>query len=53
MRIYYSYNMTMALGKRQRGMCAVKVQRRNVETPEGVQAPAEPLELSIIGHLMM
>jgi hypothetical protein len=30
--------------------CAVKAASRNVETPQGIQVPCEPLELSTTGH---
>jgi RNA-directed DNA polymerase len=33
--------------------CAVKALYRNAEMPMGVQAPNEPLSLSIAGHLAM
>ena len=33
--------------------CAVQAARRNVETPQGIQVPCEPLELSTTGHLVV
>jgi len=34
-------------------LCAVKAANRNVATPQGIQVPCEPLELSTMGHLVV